>query len=1239
MRIVIDMQGAQTSESRHRGIGRYTIALSKEMVRLRGTHEVILALNDLFQETIEPIRAAFDDLLPQENIRVWQAVGPVNAADKVNDSRRRAAEISREAFFASLQPDIVLNTSLFEGLVDDAITSIGSFTSQLPTAVILYDLIPLIYRNIYLQNPTAERWYLNKLDHLRRADLLFSISASSKQEAVTYLGFPPEKVVNISTACDSHFQPVVVDEAGQNHLQKDYGLVRPFVMYTGGIDHRKNIEGLIRAYAGIPRKIRAAHQLAVVCSVKDPDRKRLMQQAVQEGLGDNELVITGYVSEDDLLMLCNACKLFVFPSWHEGFGLPALEAMACGRAVIGSNISSIPELIGREDALFDPFDDEAIRLKMVEVLTNETFRGELEQYGLERAKNFSWEKSARRAWQALELIVAQRQQASLAHAVTLGRPRLAYISPLPPEQCGIADYSAELLPELSRHYDIEVIVSQGEVTDPWVRSNCPIRDVNWFRDNARNFTRVLYHFGNSAFHSHMFDLLVEFPGVVVLHDFFLSHIIAHMDFLRQTPLGWAGSLFHAHGWSAIHARSQAKDNADVVWKYPCNLEVLQQAQGVIVHSEYARRLACEWYGAKAADDWAVIPLLRCPAIKTDRSAARRKLRVEESDFVVCSFGMLGPAKLNHRLLTAWLASPLAADPHCRLVFVGQNNDGVYGTDLACSIHGSRAASRIKITGWVDAENYREWLVGADVGVQLRKLSRGETSAAVLDCMNYGLATIVNAQGSILDVLADTVWMMPDEFLDGDLIDALTALWKDTDRRMNLGQHAREVINTHHQPRQCAEHYVQAIEGFYSQASTGLPALLEAVSLIEPPLPTNERQQVAIKLANNFPPRPRRNQLLFDVSTLAQLDAQSGIQRVVRALLQELLLSPPAGWAVEPVLATSDVQVYRYARRFTSRFLGVDDVWVDDEPVDAWPGDVFIGLDLQHVVVPLQKDYLLGWYRRGIKVCFVVYDLLPVLFPHFFQEDMKRQHEQWIETISHFDGAMCISRAVADELAAWQRVHSPQRMRPFKINWFHLGADLENSVPTRGFPDDANQVLKELARRPTFLIVGTVEPRKGQAQVLDAFDLLWNAGSDANLIIVGKQGWKMGSLAEKMRGNCELGKRLFWLEGISDEYLKKVYATATCLIVASEGEGFGLPLIEAAQHKLPIIARDILVFREVAGDHAFYFNGLDPQALAEAIQQWLELYNLGQAPKSDDMPQLTWKQSAEQLVKVVLGEKY
>ena len=100
---------------------------------------------------------------------------------------------------------------------------------------------------------------------------------------------------------------------------------------------------------------------------------------------------------------------------------------------------------------------------------------------------------------------------------------------------------------------------------------------------------------------------------------------------------------------------------------------------------------------------------------------------------------------------------------------------------------------------------------------------------------------------------------------------------------------------------------------------------------------------------------------------------------------------------------------------------------------------------------------------------------------------------------------------------------------------------------------------------------------------------------------------MDMLVNRLKNHKELGKRLFWLEDVSDEYLEKLYSAATCLLTASEGEGFGLPLVEAARRNLPIIARDIPVFHEIAGQHAYYFTGLDDGSLAATIVQWMKLY--------------------------------
>lgn len=1232
MRIVLDLQGAQTTGSRHRGIGRYTLSLAQAIARQAGEHEVIIALNGLFPDTVEPIRAAFDGLLPQENILVWQAPGPVRELEPANTWRRQAAERLREAFLASLKPDVVWVSSLFEGLVDDSVTSIGTFTN-LPTAVTIYDLIPLLHREHYLQNPGVEAWYLRKLDHMRRAHLWLAISESSRREGINCLGLPEELVVNISSAADARFRPVQLPADRAEYLCQRYGLVRPFVMYTGGIDYRKNIERLIRAYAGLPEGIRKAHQLAIVCSVQPTDKAVLERLALSQGLAAGEVVFTGFVPDEDLLALYNLCKLFVFPSWHEGFGLPALEAMACGAAVIGANTSSLPEVIGRADALFDPFDEASITAKMQHVLIDEDLRADLQRHGLEQAGKFSWESTARRVLDAFERLQRARQpDRGRVFCCKPTRPRLAYVSPLPPEKSGIADYSAELLPELSRHYEIDVIVEQPEVADPWIKANCSVRSSAWFADNAWRYDRLLYHFGNSPFHQHMFGLLEQHPGVVVLHDFYLSGVLAYLETHGIIPRSWSQALYLSHGYYAVLERFQSGDTADVVWQYPCNLAVLQQALGVIVHSHFSRKLAVNWYGQELANNWQVIPLLRAPAHRLNRVAARQALGLAEGDFVVCSFGMLGPTKLNHRLLAAWLATPMAKDKTCRLVFVGENHGGEYGASLLEAIHRSGCGERIKITGFAPAVQYRQYLAAADVAVQLRALSRGETSAAVLDCMNYGLPAVVNAHGSLAELPADCVVMLPDEFADEQLARALEMLWREPDKRRVLSERARAYIAKLHAPRRIADMYAQAIETFYEDPMIAARRRLvqAAASLSGAPADEKSWADLAWGIAESLPLLQPQRQLLLDISVLVHQDAKSGIQRVVRSVLKELLKHPPAGFKVEPVYATAESSYY-YARSFTMKLLNCPQDILVDELVELHVGDIFLGLDLTSGIIEQQKDFLAKARRLGAGVFFVVYDLLPVRLPSCFPAGVDELHKRWLSVVAQGDGALCISRAVADELAAWLDGVRPERHRPFHIGWFHLGADIEASLPTTGLPDGFIAQLEQLAARPTVLMVGTVEPRKGHAQALAAFERLWEQGVDVNLVIVGKQGWLVETLAERLQRHPELGRRLFWYQGISDEALLKLYETATGVLMASEGEGFGLPLIEAAQHQRPILARDIPVFREVAGGYASYFSGSTPEALAEALKDWLAALQAGTAPASEGMPWQTWAESTKQIV--------
>ncbi|MFA5593563.1 MAG: glycosyltransferase [Micavibrio sp.] len=846
MRIVLDLQGAQ-AENRNRGIGRYTLALAQSIARHSGNHDVIVILNSAFPDSIEHIRNMFEDIIPPENIIVWNSLPRTGYLSEDRRWHRYNAELSREAFILSLKPDAVWISSLFEGLGDDAIATVHKLPSSVITAVTLYDLIPLIYEDLYLMNPAVKNWYMDRIENLKRADLLFGISQSATKEAIEYLSFPANKAVKVGTAANVQFLlPPSIPQNAVTCLKK-YGLNKPFIMYTGGIDYRKNIEGLIRSYAALPKTLRKSHQLAIICSIQDGDRERLNSLAKKNGLKDGDVIFTGFVSDEEMVLIYQTCKLFVFPSFHEGFGLPVLEAMHCGAPVIAGNNSSLPEVVGWDEALFNAKDDKSITEKMQQALTDDLFRNKLASHGLEQVKKFSWDECGKRAIEALESAHNAQKKKQIQNK---RKKSLAYISPLPPEKTGIADYSAELIPALAEHYDITLVVDQENVC-PSLANEYPVRDKGWLENNFQEVDRILYHIGNSPFHAYIFKLLKTIPGTIVQHDFFVSQSI---NALRHvSPQNYANDceehMLHSHGYDAL---AKYKKDQQCLWNYPGNKLLLDQAQGVIVHARHARDLAAQWYGNQYAQDWAVIPLMREAVAPVNKSTLRKKYGYTDKDFIVCSFGFLGPTKRNMDLLDAWLSSPMAEKKDCHLVFVGENHPDDYGRLLLDKIENAKTAGEhIKITGWADMDMFRDYLGLADVGVQLRTMTRGETSAAVLDCMNYRLATIVNAHGSMAELPSDAVIMLDDMFKPEDLTDALTRLYKNPEERKKLGQKGQKIIRTLHAPNACARQYHDAIESFYAfGAANPAPLAKHMVEYAGRPDNENEWESIARLIVSN-----------------------------------------------------------------------------------------------------------------------------------------------------------------------------------------------------------------------------------------------------------------------------------------------------------------------------------------------------------------------------------------------------
>lgn len=369
-------------------------------------------------------------------------------------------------------------------------------------------------------------------------------------------------------------------------------------------------------------------------------------------------------------------------------------------------------------------------------------------------------------------------------------------------------------------------------------------------------------------------------------------------------------------------------------------------------------------------------------------------------------------------------------------------------------------------------------------------------------------------------------------------------------------------------------------------------------------------------------RPR---LLVDVSAILRHDAQTGIQRVVRAVWSELRTRDGDDLLVIPVFATN-THGYCYA---SPDFLERGKEVFSLEPVRVRPGDKFLGLDLSAHLLPNYRRQLRAWRSFGATIHLVVYDLLPLERPDWFSRAASNHFRRWFDVVlNDADQAICISDQVSRVLQS--RLAASQISRRPSIGRLRMGSDIDASIPSQGTCGDVRRLLEQIRFRPAILMVGTIEPRKGYDAAIAAFEHLWKTRpNDApDLVIIGKGGWKTEALQQYLRSHPERGRRLHWLDRVTDEGLCLFYEGCRGVFMASRGEGFGLPLIEAALHRRHVLARDLAVFQEQRIPGAMYFSDDRPEPLADRL---MDLTRAGQertAPQAD-LP--TWSECVEGLL--------
>lgn len=398
------------------------------------------------------------------------------------------------------------------------------------------------------------------------------------------------------------------------------------------------------------------------------------------------------------------------------------------------------------------------------------------------------------------------------------------------------------------------------------------------------------------------------------------------------------------------------------------------------------------------------------------------------------------------------------------------------------------------------------------------------------------------------------------------------------------------------------------------------------------LPTNFIAQTFARSELVKSDRPR---LIIDATSTYRVDHKTGIQRVVKNICSNLEITQGDG--VERIVAYSDSLDGWFAIPKTLEKTNTATDFTEDTRLEFSPNDRILMLDSSWEFYRHHYATLRSARLRGAIVISCLYDTIPLRFPGFCDPGMPPTFSNWFRAaLSYSNAFICISKAVADELI--RILEAIQFPREMKIGYWHLGADFAKAT----IAADVMPVRRN--ERSKFLMVGTLEPRKGHGIALEAFDRLWDEGMDVGLTIVGKPGWGGEHFVRRIEQHREYGKRLIWMNGISDEKLQNAYSDSDALIAASYAEGFGLPIVEAAHFGKAVIASDIPVFREVtaSGQNCYFFAVGSSESLAKTIRSFL-----GTGTNTIETPPLarranggtSWKESAEKLQRVVLTDDW
>jgi glycosyltransferase involved in cell wall biosynthesis len=608
-------------------------------------------------------------------------------------------------------------------------------------AAVVLDFIPHDLPGQYLDDPTAHVAYSIALAWLARYDLFLPISAYSDRRLREILGIDPGQSRVTGVAVRGSLLPP------NGWAPTPWSGCRPEIVVAGGDDARKNIEVALAAHATSALLSAAGVRMVVVGGYSEASKARLRRQYSTLGGQDGRLDFAPHVDDAELRELYARARLTIVPSRIEGFSIPIVEASANGCPVVAADCAAHAELLPDSADRFPPNDADRLRQLAERIIFDAGAHAaaQARQDGLWR--RFVPGAVAARVWEPLLQRLEEPKPMGPASSLSVpalvrrARPRLAFLSPMPPDPSGCADYSGATLAALQLQAEVTLFT---ETVNPVVPVGLAVagRVDETAHLDARRFDAVVSVIGNSHFHLREFELLLRYGGACIAHDARMVNfyvVLLGQDRARQVAsaeLGRPVETAEIGSWLTDHRRLEALFLG----------EIAAVSRPMVVHSPVTVREVCTRHGV----DCALLPYVpyRVPIEQeltpSGRAAARTRLGIADKEVIVATFGSVMPDRAPEELIwaTAFLRSwgfPV------RLVFVGMASPPLAQHLSIARLQATLPEEAILLADQpVPEETYRDWLAAADVGVQLRTYQFGGLSGALLDCMAAGLPTVTTA---------------------------------------------------------------------------------------------------------------------------------------------------------------------------------------------------------------------------------------------------------------------------------------------------------------------------------------------------------------------------------------------------------------------------------------------------------------------------------------------------------------